>query len=408
MKPLPLQGITIASFGWVWAEPHMNRLLADMGAQVIKIESQAKMDTIRSLAPFPINEDGQPIINLNSSGWYSWANRNKLGITLNLTTPRGVELAKEIIKISDGVTENYSAGVMEKLGLGYEPVKKVNPGIIYVSLSPLGMSGPLKQHIMYGRQQVYLSGHGHISGYPENPPQSPVSWGDPVAGNHGAFAFLSAMLYRRKTGKGQFIEMSQLEGMVGLIPEAIMDYTMNKNVQNREGNRHEFKAPHNVYQCSGHLQWVTIGVSSDEEWKALCNAMGDPEWTHDPKFSDSQSRWKHQGELDEHINAWTKNYRPYEVTELLQNVGVAAFPVLSNRGLVEDPHLNERGFFEEWDHPEIGRKKYDGVLWKMSKTPGKIRFPAPLVGQHNNYVFGELLGLPKEEIAKLIAEKVIY
>jgi len=203
--------------------------------------------------------------------------------------------------------------------------------------------------------------------------------------------------------------MSQLEGMVGLIPEAIMDYTMNENVQNREGNRHEFKAPHNVYKCKGDLAWVTIGISNDEEWKALCKAMDNPELADDDAgFADTKGRWERQDELDEHLKAWTQNYSPYEVTELLQNVGVAAFPALSNRGLVEDPHLNERGFSEEWDHPEIGRKKYDGVLWKMSKTPGEIRSPAPLVGQHNNHVFGELLGLSKEDIDKLIAEKVIY
>jgi benzylsuccinate CoA-transferase BbsF subunit len=202
--------------------------------------------------------------------------------------------------------------------------------------------------------------------------------------------------------------MSQLEGMINLIPEAIMDYTMNEKVQNREGNRHEFKAPHNAYKCKGHLKWVTIGISSDEEWKALCKAMGNPEWVHDPRFLDNKSRWNNQDDLDKFIEEWTLNYTAYEITELLQNVGVAAFPVLSNRGLVEDPHLNERGFFKEWDHPEIGRKKYDGPLWKMSKTPGKIRHHAPLVGQHNNHVFGELLGLSQEEIDKLIEEQVIY
>ncbi|MCP4753545.1 MAG: CoA transferase [Proteobacteria bacterium] len=408
MKSLPLEGITIASFGWVWAAPHMGRLLADMGARVIKIESQVKMDTIRGLPPFPTSEDGEAILTPNSSAYYSWLNRNKLGVTLNLTTPKGVELAKEIIKISDGMMENYSVGIMAEFGLDYESVKAVKSDIIYVSLSPLGMSGPIKHYMMYGRPQVYMSGLGHISGRPDGPPSSPLSWGDPVAGNGGAFALLSALYYKRKTGKGQFIEMSQLEGMIGLIPEAIMDYTMNGEVQTRQENRHEFKAPHNAYKCKGDLEWVTIGVANDDEWKALCQAMGNPEWADDPKFSDAKSRWNHQEELDGHLEAWTRNHNPYEVTERLQKAGVAAFPVLSNRGLVEDPHLNQRDFFEEWDHPEIGRKKYDGVLWKMSKTPGKIRKPAPMVGQHNDHVFGELLGLPQSEIDRLVEEKVIY
>ncbi|MFO7962765.1 MAG: CoA transferase [Desulfobacterales bacterium] len=408
MKPLPLEGITITSFGWAWAAPHMGRLLADMGARVIKIESQRKMDTIRGLPPFPLMEDGQMVLSPNSSGYYGWTNRNKLGITLNLTTHKGVELAKEIIKFSDGIMENYSAGVMEEFGLGYESVKAVKPDIVYVSLSPLGMSGPIKDYLMYGRPQVYLSGQGHISGRPDGPPQSPVSWGDPVAGNHGTFAMLSALLYKMRTGKGQFIEMSQLEGMIGLIPEAILDYTLNGKVQTRRGNRHEFKAPHNAYRCAKELEWVTIAVSSDEEWTALCSVMGNPEWADDPAFSDVKSRWLNQEELDRHIEAWTGNLDAYDITERLQNAGVAAFPVLTNRGLVEDPHLNEREFFEEWDHPEIGRKKYDGVLWKMSKTPGSIRSAAPMIGQHNNYVFGELLGLPQHEIDELIDQKVIY
>lgn len=408
MKKLPLEGITIASFGWVWAAPHLGRLLADMGARVIKIESQTKMDGVRGLPPFAKTQEGELLPGSNTSGYYSWLNRNKLGVTLNLRTPRGVELAKEIIKLSDGMIENFSVGVMEEFGLGYESVKAVKSDIVYVSLSPLGTSGPIKHYIMYGRPQVYLSGQGHISGRPDGPPGSPISWGDPVAGNHGAFAMLSGIYHARKTGVGQFVEMSQLEGMIGLIPEAIMDYTMNGKVHNRDGNRHEFKAPHNAYKCSGDLKWVTIAVSNDEEWEALCKAMGNPEWTDAPEFADGPARWDHQEELDEHIEAWTQTYSDYAVTKLLQNVGVAAFPVLSNRGLVEDPHLNDRNFFEEWDHPEIGTKKYDGVLWKMSKTPGKIRRHAPLIGQDNNHVFGELLGMSQDEIDRLVDEKVIY
>jgi len=406
MEKMALEGITIADFGWVWAAPHMGRLLADMGARVIKIESQARMDGIRGLPPFP-ESDGQ-LPGPSSSGYYSWINRNKLGVTLDLTTSRGVELAKEIIKISDGMMENYSLGVMEKFGLGYESVKEVKPDIIYVSLSPLGSSGPYKDYIMYGRPQVYLSGLGHISGRPDEAPLAHISWGDPVAANHGAFAMLSALHFRNRTGQGQYVELSQMDGLIGMIPEAIMDYTLNKRVHNRESNRHEFMAPHNAYKCRGDLEWVTIAVADDLEWEALCTAMGNPEWASDPKFSDIDNRWQNQEELDSHIEAWTKNYNYYEITEILQKVSVAAFPVLSNRGLVEDPHLIDREFFEEWDHPEIGRKKYDGILWKMSKTPGKIRRHAPLIGQHNNYVFGELLGLSQKKIDKLIEEKVIY
>jgi benzylsuccinate CoA-transferase BbsF subunit len=347
---------------------------------------------------------------MNNCGYYNWLNRNKLGVTLDLTTPKGSELCKEILKICDAVLENYSRGIMERFGLDYESVKKVNPEIIYVAMTALGSDGPYKDYVMFGRPQVYMSGIAHVTGYPDQPPHPiNISWGDPVAGHHAMFAMLSALHYRKKTGKGQMIELSQWEGMIGISPESIMDYTLNGRIRERQANRHEFMAPHNVYRCAGgDHRWVAIGVGSDEEWDALCGVMGNPDWTKDEKFEDGLNRWKNQEELDTHIEEWTMGYTHYEVAEMLQKVGVASFPSLSNRGLVEDPHLDARDFFEEWDHPEIGKRTYDGLLWKMSKTPGSIRHRAPLVGEHNNYVFGELLGMPQEEIDRLVEEKIIY
>jgi benzylsuccinate CoA-transferase BbsF subunit len=406
MGRMALEGITIADFGWVWAAPHLGRLLADMGARVIKIESRARLDHTRRLPPFPKGDESP---GPNSSGYYNWLNRNKMGVTINLSKHKGVELAKGIIKISDAMIENYSVGVMKRFGLDYESVREFKPDIIYVSLSPLGSTGPFKEYKMYGRPQVYMSGLAHITGYPDQAPHSTnTSWGDPVAANHGAFALLSALYYKKRTGKGQYIELSQWETLIGLVPEAIMDYTLNRRIRTRQANRHEYMAPHNVYRCKGDMQWVTIAVGSDDEWDSLCRAMGNPDWVNDERFSDSYKRWLNQEDLDKKIESWTINYTPYEVTKMLQDYGVAAFPTLSNRGLVEDPHLNERGFFEEWDHPEIGKRKYDGILWKMSETPGRIYRRAPLLGEHNDYVFGELLGLPEEEIKRLVEEKVIY
>lgn len=406
MSKMALEDITVADLGQAWAGPHFGRTLGDMGARVIKIESMKRMDVVRLLPPWVT--DQAPT--MNNSGYYSWLNRNKLGVTLDLTTPKGPELCKEILKHCDVLVENYSRGIMERFGLDYEPVKEVNPNIIYVSLTALGSDGPLKDYVMYGRPQVYMSGLAEVTGYPDQPPHPiNISWGDPIGAHHALFATLSALHYRKKTGQGQLIELSQWEGMINISPENILDYTMNKRIRKRHGNRHEFMAPHNSYRCSGgDLKWVTIALSDDKEWDALCKVMGNPEWSKDEEFSDSLSRWKNQEELDNHIEQWTMNYTPYEITEMLQKVGVAAFPSLSNRDLVEDPHLNERGFFEEWDHPEIGKRKYDGLLWKMSKTPGKINRRAPLVGEHNDYVFGELLGMSQDEINKLIDKKVIY
>ncbi len=408
MNKMALEGITVVDFGQAWAGPHFGRTLADYGARVIKVESQKRMDVVRTLPPWPAGAVPGP----DNSGYYNWLNRNKLGVTIDLTTARGSELAMEILKISDVVVENYSRGVMEKFGLDYESVKKAHPEIIYVALTAFGSDGPFKNHVMYGRPQIYISGLAHITGYPDRPPHPiNISWGDPVGAHHAMFAMLSALHYRKKTGQGQYIELSQWEGLIGISPENIMDYILNKRIRNRQGNRHEFMAPHNAYRCAGgELKWVTIAVATDEEWESLCEVMGNPEWANNEKFADGLSRWENQEEMDRHIEAWTMNYTAYEVTEMLQKVNVAAFPTLSNRGLVEDPHLNARGFFEKIDHPdpEMNGRKYDGLLWKMSKTPGKIRHRAPLVGEHNNYVFGELLGMPQEEIDRLVEEKVLF
>ena len=406
MKKMVLDGITVLDFGNAWAGPLFARTMGDMGARVIKVESLRHPDVTRALAP---RIPDQPVT-INNSGYFSYMNRSKLSVSLNVTKPEGLELARKLIGISDFLVENYAYGVMERLGLGYAAAREINPRIIYVSMTALGSKGPISHYAMYGRPQVYLSGLAHTTGYPDQPPHpTNISFGDPVATHHGLVAALAALRYRAKTGKGQFIEMAQSEGLLCFQPETVMDYMLNQRVRGRQANRDEFMAPHNVYKCKGgHLKWVAIAVATDEEWNALRQAMGDPGWARDEKYADQLGRWKHQAEMDPQIEAWTLNHTDYEVTEMLQKAGVAAFPCLSNRGLVEDPHLNARGFFLEWDHPEIGRQKYDGMMWKMNKTPGGVSRCAPLFGEHNNYVFGELLGVPQAEIDRLTEEKVLY
>ena len=400
------EGITVVDFGNAWAGPLFGRWFGDMGARVIKVESLKHMDVTRLLPPWAPGQG----ITMNNSGYYNYLNRNKFAVTLDVSTPKGLELCKKLMTITDVVVENYALGVMTRLGLGYEAVREVNPRIIYVSMTALGSKGPISHYVMYGRPQVYMSGLAYASGYPDMPPLClPTSWGDPVASHHGIFAALSALHHRDKTGKGQFIELSQWEGLIGVQPESMMDYFLNKRVRMRQGNKDEFMAPHNYYRCTGgDLRWVAIAVATDEEWNALCKVMGNPEWTKDAKFSDGYSRWKNSEELDGHIEKWTLNYDYYEVAKMLQKVGVAAFPCISTRGMVEDPHLQARGFFEEWDHPEVGRRKYDGLLAKMSKTPPRIGKRAALMGEHNKYVFGELLGVPEAELDRLAEEKVFF
>ena len=406
MKKTTLDGITVLDFGNAWAGPLFARTMGDMGARVIKVESLRHPDVTRALPPWVPGQT--PTI--DNSGYFSYMNRSKMSVSLNVAKPEGLELAKKLTGIADFLVENFAYGVMERLGLGYESVRQINPRIIYVSMTALGSKGPISHYAMYGRPQVYLSGLAHTTGYPDQPPHPlNISFGDPVATHHGLIAALAALQYRAKTGEGQFIELSQNEGLLCLQPETIMDYMLNKEVRGRQANRDEFMAPHNVYKCQGGpLKWVAIAVATDEEWCSLCAVMGNPAWAEDEKYADSLSRWKNQEEMDRHIEAWTANYTDYEITQMLQQAGVAAFPCLSNRGLVEDPHLNARDFYLEWDHPAVGRQKYENMLWKMSKTPGGVQSRAPLLGEHNSYVFGELLGLPQEEIDRLVAEKVLY
>lgn len=401
-----LDGITVLDFGNAWAGPLFGRTMGDLGARVIKVESLRHMDVTRLLPPWPPGQG----MSFNNSGYYNYINRNKLAVTLNVAKPEGLELARKLIGIADIMVENYALGVMERLGLGYQAVQEINPRMIYVSLTSLGSEGPWKNYVMYGKPQVYMSGLAHTTGYPDRAPHPiHISWGDPIAALHGVFAALSALHHREKTGKGQFIELSQWEGLIGLQPENMMDYILNGRVRVREVNRDEFMAPHNAYRCAGGaMKWVTIAVATDEEWKSLCQAMGNPAWCSDGKFADGYSRWENQEELDRHIEAWTGERTQHEIMETLQRAGVAAFPVMNSQDLVENPHLNDRGFFLESDHPEVGTRRYDGIMWKMDKTPGSVRRRAPLIGEHNTLVFGELLGLPPEEIDRLAKEQVIF
>ncbi len=223
----------------------------------------------------------------------------------------------------------------------------------------------------------------------------------------GALAVLAALHYRTKSGQGQYIDLSQTEAVACLIPEVLMDYTMNRHIRDRNGNRDEVMTPHGCYPCLGEENWVTIAVSGEEEWNALRRGMGDPEWAGQDRFSDERRRRENQDELDQHIEAWTKAHTHYDIMEMLQKVGVAATPTLNGEELIRDPQLESRGFFVEDERPEMGKKKMAGPTWKMSATPGRVRSPAPSLGEHNHYVLSELLGVPDEEIDRLAEDNII-
>jgi len=278
-----------------------------------------------------------------------------------------------------------------------------------VSLPGFGMSGPYKYYQGFGANVEAVCGLTLLRGYRDLDPTTTSSTFhmDAASGITATFAILSALHFRNRTGKGQFIDFSQAENMIPHIGETILDYTMNGRVQTTLGNRHPSMAPHGCYPCKGEDKWVTIAVASDEEWKGFCRVMGNPPWTQDERFSNILSRWRHQDELDRLISEWTKEQDSYEVMELLQKEGVAAGPVLDDADAYADPHIFARGFFEPIQHREAGTHIYPGIMWKMPKTPGTIRSAPPCLGEHNDYVYKEVLKMSDEEIARLKEEEHI-
>ncbi len=421
MARLPLEGIRICDFTWVWAGPYDTMLLAMMGAEVIKIESSQRPDVTRRAQQMAMQAAQQAATQaaqqaasvdpqLAKSNEFGWLNLCKKSCTLNLRQSKGVELVKEIVKISDVVAENFSTGTMERLGLGYSLLREIKPDIIMISTSIPGRTGPRNYYTGYAVEAHALSGAAAFTGYPEGPPRHPGNnYGDLISATHGAFAVLAALYHRAKTGESQHIDLSMTEVMVNAMSQGVMDYVMNGRVLQRQGNRDDFMAPHGCYRCRGDDKWVAIAISNDSEWSAFCRAIGQPEWTKDERFADGYSRWANQKELDKLVGSWTKDYTPYEVMEILQRSGVAAGPSVNVEELVNDRQLRQRGFFIELEHPNPETEKglTSGAPWKLSALPDIVYERAPRTGEHNDYVFRELLGLSEEEVAQLKEEQVI-
>lgn len=428
MSRLPLEGIRIVATPLVIAGPYATMLLADMGAEVINVESTKFFSVnTRGIMPRPPEviipteikgatatggRGGMGTYFDHRGGEKPWErfclfhafNRNKLGCTMDLTDPRGMEVFHRLLKMSDVFLDSNAPAVTEKLNLTYETVKEINPEIIHIRMPALGVTGPHKYCAFFGAQLQALAGHTWLTRYPDldyGTTQSHLFHADAAAGATAAFALLCALHYRNRSGKGQFIDLSQLETVIPHLGHAMMDYTMNRKVQEPTGNRDPQVAPHGVYRCRGEDRWVVISVSSDDEWDGFCRAMGDPSWCRDEKFSSLETRLTHHDELDTLIEEWTRIHDQYDVMYILQNEGVPAGPVLDARDVTHDPHLVERGFFEVVNHREVGAHRYPGMMFKMGGTPLEIRRPPNCLGEHNDYVFREILGMSEDEIAEL-------
>ncbi len=399
-----LEGVRVLDFTHYWAGPYGSMLLALHGAEVIKVESEKRTDPSR-LGSVTL---GMSYKSKNESPFFNCLNLHKLDVTLNLTNPKGVRLIKEIAKVCDVVVENFRPEVMPKLGLDYQALKEVRPDIIYLSSSCRGSEGPERNYGGFAPNFAALGGLSYVSGHRDGHPSLMTGRTDLLIGTTSFFTILAALIYRSKTGKGQYIDISSSEVQSVLVGDMFMEYAMNKRSPQRIGNRDSIMAPHNCYRCKGEDKWISIAVATEEEWQALCDAMGNPGWTKDDGFRDGLSRKKNEDELDRLISQWTINYIPYEVMDILQPAGVAAVPSFTSQELNENPHIKERGAIHEIDHPVIGKQKVIGTPWKFSLNSTNVSRYGPLFGEHNQYVFGELLGMSPEEIQGLIQEQVIY
>jgi crotonobetainyl-CoA:carnitine CoA-transferase CaiB-like acyl-CoA transferase len=275
-----------------------------------------------------------------------------------------------------------------------------------VSMPAFGMSGPYKHYQGFGINVESVCGLTWLRAYPDADvtETSSTLHMDAVSGAGAAFAIMAALQYRRRTGKGQFIDFAQAENLVQSIGECLIDYTMNGRIQTSLGNRHPFMAPHGCYPCQGRDRWVVIAVANDAEWERFCQALGAPAWATDPRFADAAGRYRHQDALDALITAWTQQHHPWGIMAHLQAAGIAAGPVMREADLFTDPHLHARGFFQVVTQAEAGTYPYPGVMWRMSKTPTAFRRPPVRMGEHNDYVYRDLLKLSDEEIEALRAE----
>ena len=395
-----MEGLRVVDFGWAWAGAVCGQILADFGAEVIKIESRARLDPMRMGRPI-VGDKPDPEQNPIASN----VNRNKLSFTVNLKTEGGLALARQLIATSDIVIENLSTGTLDRLGLGYEAVRAVRPDIIMVSLPAAGRTGAFKDLRSYGPTINGLSGLDSLVGYEgEEPIGFQQAFGDPNVGLHAAVAVLAALRHRRRTGVGQYIETGQLQTMLPLLGEVVADYEMNGRVAGPVDNRRVGFAPYGTYPCAAEDSWVSIAVHTEDEWAALCRAIEREDLLRDKRFQDIESRARHRRVLDAEIAVWTSLLEDREAALRLQEAGVAAAPCLGVEARFFDEHLRSREAYVPVVHPVLGSEFIFGIPWKFSKTPGRIRRRAPMLGEHNSYVLGDLLGLDQTAIDRYEAE----
>ena len=401
-----LSGVRVLDLGQIWAGPYASMLLAEHGADVIRVESPTAWDPNRCAAPPPGVRDADW---WNTCPYYHEYNHNKRSVGLDLRSTRGRELFGQLVACSDVVIENLRADTLDRLGVGYDWLREQRADVILVSMTGFGRTGPERELPGYGPMIEQLSGIAGLTGYPDGAPQMSIgyAYGDPVAAVGAASAALTALIQRQRTGTGQHIDLSQREVTTALIGEAFAARSISGRPLPREGNERRGCAPHGVYPCRGEDDWVAVAVTDDLEWEGLRAAMGDPEWSRDPALARGELRYARRAELDERIAEWTRGRTKLDVFERCRARRVPCGPVWKTPELLEDPQLRAQEFYEWTSHPAVGRWRSHGWVWRPAAGGACLRRPAPDFGGDNDEVLRELLGLGPSEIAQLEREGVI-
>lgn len=413
---LPLEGIRVLDLSRVFAMPYCGAYLADMGAEVIKVETHHNqfVDTTRTLnGPYPDNEPGE--LYWERGGTFHTLNRGKISVTLDLRSAEALEVLRRLVSVSDIVLENFTPRVMRRFGLDYANLKQVKPDLIMVSNTGYGHSGPWSDFGSMATALEPTHGTGAFMGYLDVDPGGrslPGTVPNKIANSYTDFlaswtaqlAVMASLIHRARTGQGMWIDLAMYQVGVSFVGEGVLDFAFNGRRVRRMGNRHETMAPHGCYPCMGNDQWAVIAARDDGEWRALCDAMGMPELANDARFTNPTERYVNQDALDAIISGWTRGRNKYLVMDILQKAGVPAGPVLDGRDLLADRHFGSRGYFEDVEHDPatgLGRQKYVSRGWRMSGNDIGIRKPAPMLGEDNQYVLSRVLGLSGSDIAKL-------
>ena len=398
MSAAPLADVKVLDFMWVIAGPSATRVLGDYGATVVRVESTRRIDTARTLAPF---HGGRP--GAERSGLFHNANSNKRMLTLDPTNPAGRAVVLDLVRWADVVTESFAPGVMHRWGLDYATLRTVRPDVVMLSTCLMGPTGPWASFAGYGNLAAAIAGFSHLGGWPDRPPAGPFSaYTDYVSPRFIATAILAALEYRRRTGAGQFIDLSQAEASLHFLAVALLDHAANGRLPSRVGNRDPVMVPHGVYPAAGDDRWVAIAVDGDRSFQALCSAMERRALARDPRFASAEARRAHEAALDDEVSAWTRGREAASIETLLQSRGVAASAVQDSAALCADPQLAHRGHLLRIPHARLGTTTVEGTRFQFSRTPAHLPDDAPTYGRDTESVLSDLLGYDETRITELV------